>query len=242
MATGDGAAMTTEQFVARLAAALGDALEAVVLFGSAARDEQHAGHSDVNLLVLLRRLGTAELGASLADAVAAWVASGHPAPLVMTSAEFRRSTDIFAMEVADILARHRVLHGTAPFAGLAVQPRDLRVQLEREAMGKLLKLRGAILSAGGHAERQRVLLARSHSSFVVLFRAAERLAGGDGGQPADGVIRSVAARVGFDAGPWLAVAAHRRGAPLADPAGVLAGVLAGAEKLAGWVDVFPTGG
>ncbi|MBI3792876.1 MAG: hypothetical protein HY275_18615 [Gemmatimonadetes bacterium] len=245
MATGNQgtSGMTLDTLVARLREALGSALEAVVLFGSAAVDEHHGEHSDLNVLVLLNRLGGPELGGVLGAVTRDWAAAGQPAPLVMTTAEFRRSTDIFAMEIADILARHRVLHGTAPFAGLTVSAGDLRVQLEREAMGKLLKLRGAIMTAAGDADRQRQLLARSHSSFLVLFRALERLAGGAPAAAPDALIGAAAARVGFDPAPWLAVHRFRRGMePLREPAATLSGVLAGAEKLAAFVDVYPAGG
>ena len=50
--------------------------------------------------------------------------------MTMTVAEWRGSADIFPMEYADILERHRVLHGTAPFEGVTVDARDLRLQLE----------------------------------------------------------------------------------------------------------------
>lgn len=234
--------MTPEALVPQLVAALGPALDAVVLFGSAAGAEHHATHSDVNVLVLLSRLGAAELSSGFAGVTRAWAAAGQPSPMVMTTEEFRRSADIFPIEIGDILARHRVLHGRTPFAGMAVKSQDLRLQLEQEAMGKLLKLRGAVLAADGDAERQRALLAKSFSTFMVLFRALERLAGAPPADGYDALVGAVARRVGFDPAPWLAVAAFRRGAaPLADPGALVAGYLAGAEKLAAYVDVYPVG-
>lgn len=234
--------MTPELLVPRLVSALGSALESVVLFGSAASEEHHAAHSDVNVLVLMSRLGAAELSPAFAAVTRDWAAAGHPSPLVMTTAEFRRSADIFPIEIGDILARHRVLHGVAPFKGLSVASKDLRLQLEQEAMGKLLKLRGAMLSAAGDAERQRATLAKSFSTFMVLFRALERLCGAPPPAGYDALVAAVAERVGFDAGPWLAVARYRRGAgPLDATAGLIGGYLAGAEKLAVFLDVYPAG-
>ena len=234
--------MGAEALAARLTAALGDALSAVVVFGSAAGPEHHAAHSDVNVLVLLSRLGTVELSPALADVVRDWAAAGQPAPLMMTVAEWRRSADIFPMEVGDVLARHQVLVGSAPFEGMVVARRDLRLQLEQEAMGKLLRLRGAILTTGGDHERQRQLLARSFSTFMVLFRAVERLAGATVPAGNEALVAAVAGRVGFDGRPFVDVARFRAGgAPPAEPAGLLAGYLAGAEKLAAFLDVFPAG-
>ena len=234
--------MTPEALVPRLVSALGSALDGVVLFGSAAGHEHHGAHSDVNVLVLLARLGALELSPAFAEVTRDWMAAGHSAPMVMTTDEFRRSTDIFPIEIGDILARHRVLHGRVPFDGMTIVPADLRLQLEQEAMGKLLKLRGAILGAGSDVERQRALLAKSFSTFMVLFRALDRLCGAEPASGYDALVRSVATRVGFDPAPWLAVAGYRRGASaLEDPAALVGGYLAGAEKLAAYVDVYPLG-
>ncbi len=234
--------MGTDALVPRLVAALGASLDAVVLFGSAAGSEHHQAHSDMNVLVLLSRFGPGELTPAFAAVTRDWAAAGQPTPLVMTSAEFHRSTDIFPIELGDILARHRVLHGEVSFAGMQVAAANLRLQLEQEAMGKLLKLRSAILAADGDADRQRALLVKSFSTFMVLFRALERLVGAPPTDGYDELVGSVAVRVGFDAAPWLAVARHRRGAgPLDGPAALLPGYLAGAEKLAAFLDVYPTG-
>ena len=64
------------------------------------------------------------------------------------------------MEYADILERHRVLDGTPPLDGITV-PRHLRLQLEQEAMGKLLRLRQGVLLAGTDGKRQVELLRRA---------------------------------------------------------------------------------
>ena len=75
------------------------------------------------------------------------------------------------MEYADILERHRMLHGAPPFDGIHVDPVILRRQLEHEAMGKLLKLRRGILATGGDVKRQTALLADSASTIMVRFPA-----------------------------------------------------------------------
>ena len=234
--------MGADELVARLTSALGDALAAVVLFGSAAGAEHHADHSDVNVLVLMRRLTSVELSPAFSAVTGDWEAAGQPAPLVMTVEEWRRSADIFPIEVGDVLSRHRVLFGAAPFEGMSVAPRDLRLQLEQESMGKLLKLRAAILAAGADSARQRHLMVRSFSTFMVLFRALERLVGAPPAPDSEALVRAVALRVGFDPAPYLAVLKHRQGgAPLDNPSALVEPYLAGAEKLAAFLDVFPAG-
>ena len=236
------AAMTLDQLVARLRAALGDVLQAVVLYGSAASSEHHEKHSDVNVLVLVDRLGSAELGPAMSGVTQEWRDAGNPAPLLLTVREWQGSADIFPMEYADILERHRVLHGVLPRDGIVVLPADLRLQVEHEAMGKLLQLRAGILSAGSDAKRQRALLAASLSTFMVIFRGVERLHGAVPAAAYDALARGVAARAGFDPDAFVRVSQHRRGADaLAEPQSVLAGYLAGAEKLVAYLDVFTTG-
>ena len=236
------ATMTLDDLVGQLRSALAGGLEAIVLYGSAAGDEHHAGHSDYNVLVVVDRLTMAELGGPLSALTRAWRDGGNPAPLILTREEWRRSADIFPMEYADILDRHRVLYGTPPFDGMTIGPADLRLQVEHEAMAKLLQLRTALMGAGRDAPRVRTLLAASLSTFMVIFRAVERLHGARPDSSYEVVARAVAARAGFDAVPFERVAGHRRGTDALDDAiDVAAGYLGGIEKLVRYLDVFLTG-
>ena len=146
------ATMTLDDLSAQLSRAFGDQLVAVVLYGSAARGEHVARRSDFNVLVMVRTLAPAALRAAAATAHA-WHAAGNPPPLILTEAEWRSSRDVFAIEFADILERHRVLTGAFPDGPRTVDPAHLRHQLEFEAMGKLLRLRRGILACNGDATR-----------------------------------------------------------------------------------------
>src|SRR6476659_7661151 len=160
------ARMTLDELVAQLRAAYGTGLRSVVLYGSAAAGEHIAKRSDYNVLVIVDSLDATRLAAASA-AARAWADAGNPAPLTLTTSEWKSSTDIFPMEYADILERHKVLHGAAPFEGIRVEARDLRLQLEHEAMGKLLRLRQGVLASGGDGERQIELLAASASAIMI---------------------------------------------------------------------------
>lgn len=233
------AKMTLDELVTELSTAHGDALEAIVLYGSAARLlGPPAGTIDV--LVVVRTLADAALGAA-GTATRAWMKAGHPAPLTLTSAEWRTSADIFAIEYADILSVHRVLFGALPTDGLAVSRRDLRLQLEREVMGKVIQLRREMQARHGDGSAQRALLEAAHGTIFALFRAALRLTQGLTAPylDTDIVARDVAAKAGFDAAPFLALVAHRRGTAKLndrDAATVLRGCHDGLERLAAWLD------
>jgi hypothetical protein len=177
-----------------------------------------------------------------AGAVAqSWGESGNPPPMTMTTAEWRSSADIFPMEYADVLERHRVLYGTPPFEGIVVSKADLRLQVENQAMGKLLRMRQAIMAAGTDGKRQMALLEDSLSSLMVLFRAITRLIGEVPTTDYVALSEGVAGKASFDAAPFVRVVRHVRGEQKlssADAPGVLAGYLAGLEQLVRYLDRF----
>jgi hypothetical protein len=165
---------------------------------------------------------------------------------VLTAAEWRSSADVFPVEYADILSRHRVLHGALPTEGLTVATADLRLAVEREAVGALLQVRRGVLAAGADPARRADMLAASVGPLVTLFRGALRVHGLQPPTDATDVCRELGFRAGVDPAPFLRVLAHRRGtAKLAGAAvhEVLAGYLAGLERLVAHLDqVQPAGG
>ncbi len=237
------ARMTLDELVDQLRKAYGEGLRSVVLYGSAAGGEQAPDRADHNVLVVVDALPLERLRAVAATA-RAWAEAGNTPMMTLTTAEWRGSADVFPMEYADILERHRVLHGEPPFEGIRVRPEHLRHQLEFEARGKLLHLRQQALAAGWEGRRELALLEASLSTILVLFRAALRL---DGGRPPadnEALVRDVASRAGLDEAPLLAVVRHVRGKPrlTADGASaVLAGYLSGVEGLVSYIDRHSAG-
>jgi hypothetical protein len=232
--------MTLDELVSQLRAAYGTALRSVVLYGSAAAGEYDQRRSDYNVLVVVDALDPSRLAAA-SSAARAWAEAGNPAPLTLTTSEWRGSSDIFPMEYADILERHRVLHGDAPFDGIRVDLKDLRLQLEQESMGKLIKLRQGLLAAGNDSDRQLELLAASRSTIMVIFRAFLRLHGEKPSTDNLAVTDAVARRAGFDATPFARVVRHVRGEgklPASEAGTVLAGYLRGMEQLVAYLDRY----
>jgi hypothetical protein len=236
------AKMTLDELVSQLKKAFGESLEAVVLYGSAAAGEHIPRRSDYNVLVIVRELGLAELEREAAIA-RAWGEAGNPPPLTLTASEWRGSSDIFPMEHADVLERHRVLYGTPPFDGLSVRPHDLRLQLEHEAMGKLLALRQGVLAAGGERKKQVELLGASLSTFMVIFRALLRYHGESPPLDYERLIEAVSVKTGMNGAPFARVVRHHRGSePLPERVvqEVLSGYLAGAHALVDYLDRLET--
>ncbi|MBV6521196.1 MAG: hypothetical protein MNPFHGCM_01323 [Gemmatimonadaceae bacterium] len=232
------AKMTLEQLAAQLVAVYGTGLRAIALYGSAARGDRLTTTTNLNVLVVVDEIAMDHL-AREAAVTSAWKEAGHPPPLTLTIEEWRGSADIFPMEYADILAHHRMIHGTLPVDGVSVRPRDLRLQLEHEAMSKLLRLRHAVLSAGGEEQAQRALLRDSISSFMTLLRTVVRLNDMEPAVDSDAVLTQLDGRSGIDVAAFRRVLRYARGDATLDRQGVrdaLAGYLGAATSLARYAD------
>jgi hypothetical protein len=232
--------MKLDELVDQLKKVYGADLRAVVLYGSAAAGEHIAKRSDYNVLVIVDEFTMDHMrtGAAVARA---WGEGGNPPPLTLTLSEWRGSSDIFPMEYADILERHRVLFGEPPFDAIVVDRHHLRLQVEHEAMGKLLKLRQGVLGAGGDAKAQINLLGASLSTIMVIFRAVERLHDAVPPTDYDRLSRDVARRVGFDPEPFARVVRHVRGEVkigVGDVSTVLAAYLDGMYRLVAYLDRY----
>jgi predicted nucleotidyltransferase len=199
-----------DELVQKLRAAAGDNLKSAVLYGSAVRGEFHPKHSDLNVLCVLERLDASGL-AKLGPAATWWMRRGHPAPLLFTREALHRAADVFAIELLDIKAGHRVLFGEDVFTTMEVPMGLHRLQVERELRINLIRLRQHFLAARSSPKAVMKLMTESVSSFVALFRHA-LLALGE--QPPDGkrdIVNRLAGLVGFDATAFQTVFDVREG-------------------------------
>src|SRR6266568_3083037 len=101
---------------------------------------------------------------------------------------------------------HRLLAGRDPWSGIRVDRDDLRRQLERELMGKLVRLRQAYAALWAEPKRLAGVIVGSAPGFFTMLRALLRLAG-----------RPVPARpetlVGFTAAELAPLIRHAEGGP-----------------------------
>jgi hypothetical protein len=218
--------------------ALGKDLVSLVLYGSAARGDYHAAHSDVNLLLILTDASAAALR-PIGPIVHRWVKTGHPPPLIFAEHGWRGSTDVFPIEIEDMRQAHRVLRGRDPLEGLATSAADQRQELEREVLGKLLQLRAEYAASGPHPKALEALLVTSASTFFALFRAVLRLTGSVPPQPPEDLVRAAARLVGFDPGAFdwvLRRLAGHQAAHLTQFDPIAERYLGAIERLAEYVD------
>jgi predicted nucleotidyltransferase len=121
--------------------ALGDTLDSIVLYGSAAEGRLRPS-SDVNVIFVLTRFDPVRHDA-FSDAVRLAQAAIRLAPMFLLRDEIPHASTAFAVKFADIVRRHRVLHGTDPFATLTI-PRDrLVARLLQVLLNLRIRLRAA---------------------------------------------------------------------------------------------------
>jgi predicted nucleotidyltransferase len=158
------------ELVKRLGEFAGTNLECVILFGSAARGDFREGHSDLNVVCILKSLSVEELG-RLAGVVKWWcVDQKEPAPLFFTHEELRQAADVFAIEILDMKQGRRVLYGEDLVANIEVPMNLHRLQIERDLRTVLLKLRQHYLRAPGNAHELAPVLRKSFSGVLTLLR------------------------------------------------------------------------
>ena len=124
--------------------ALGDTLDSIVLYGSAAEGRLRPA-SDVNVIFVLNRFDAARIDA-LGDPVRVAQAAIRLAPMVLLRDEIPHAAAAFAVKFADIVRRHRVLHGTDPFADLPIARDRLVARLTQVLLNLRLRLRASYLT------------------------------------------------------------------------------------------------
>jgi hypothetical protein len=161
---------------AELTTACGEALRSLVVYGSAAGDEFDPERSDVNLAVVLDPCDGSHLR-RIAQWWTRWRRMRLAAPLVLSARELARSRDVFPLELLDLRARHRTLAGSEVFADLVVEPEAVREECEREAKGKLFRLRGLYVELSGDTEALHQLMLDSRKTFLFVIRGLLHLRG-----------------------------------------------------------------
>jgi predicted nucleotidyltransferase len=228
----------SEEFVKRCRAAAGANVEAIILFGSAVSGDFHPGLSDLNLFIVLRD-GSFSALQSLSPVVKWWNSEKQPPPLCMTRRELERSTDVFAIELLDMVQHHRVLFGEDVLKGLHISTHLHRIQVEYELREKLILLRQHLLLADGNHSRLWDVLLHSVPSFVALFRHALIALGSDTPSGRREAVEKLSQQIGFDSSAIvqaLDVRERKADPKKLDVNDVCARYLAAIEKVAAAVD------
>jgi len=198
------------ELVRRLKNALDSDLKAVVLYGSAVTGEFLSKHSDLNILCIVERAGSAQLE-QLHPAAKWWTSQGNPAPLIFTFDELQRSADVFAIELVDMKLHHRMLLGDDFFDQFEVPLRLHSLQLERELRTNWIRLRAAVVSAPPKKKAHLTIMLASVPAFCALFRHALWVLGNPMPATKREAVDGVAALTGANPAAFHAVLDLREG-------------------------------
>jgi predicted nucleotidyltransferase len=161
-----------DALVDALRAALGDGLEAVLVFGSAARGAYVDGESDVDLAIVLRDDGPAKL-AAIAPALALARASARIEAVILRADEIARASDCFPLFYEDIARSAVPLVGANVFAGVAVDPEHRRVRIEQELREARIRLRRIVTDFGADPSFGRAIERKTKQVRAPLFALLE---------------------------------------------------------------------
>lgn len=210
---------------------LGDDLDSVLVFGSAARGGYRAGESDVDLMIVLRRDPQAHLEA-IGPALLLARFSARIEAMIVVRDEIARSADCFPLLYADIASCSVALHGTSPFAGMQIESEHTRLRIEQELREARIRLRRVVTDMAGPAfgrAIERKLKQLRGPLFALL-----RLRGHRQPDQLEAVFDGAAKRYGLDLAPLT------RARELPGPAYATLVLLL--DRALADVDVVPVGG
>jgi predicted nucleotidyltransferase len=201
---------TLRPYLAQVQKLFGAALEAVILYGSAAGGEYLPGKSNINLLILLAKQDT-ELLKQYAALHKRWQKEQIVVPLFLTLEELKSSLELFPLEYMEIQEQHVLLAGRDPFPELRIGLKNLRLQCEQELRGNLLRLRQRFVEGGASTEAITILLPLSLTALLPCLRGLLRAKERPVERSADGVLQAVEKEFGIDTAAFHHVLNLKRG-------------------------------
>jgi hypothetical protein len=165
-----------QDLIDQLSATEGENLLAVVVYGSSLTAPEQAVKSDYQWLVLTKRLNAEDLR-RIRPVIRGLVSQGYPMPAFFTAQEFRDSLDVFPIEFRQMKRAYEVIYGIDPLAEAEASGANLRLQIEYELRGKLLRVRSLYLPASESSSNLLQLMTESVISFVRVMRSMLDLLG-----------------------------------------------------------------
>ena len=190
-----------DELVRRLVEVHGADLISVVQYGSAIHADAEPRRSDVQLMVLMRVLPAGQLARS-APVMRWWMDAGYPRAAYFTEGELANALDVFPIDFTQMRRAYLVLYGRDVLANAEISRANIRLLVEYELRGKLVRLRGLYLSAAGDSRRTLQLMTDSVVSFVQFLRPILELHGETAPVGRRETIQQIARRLVIDMSPF----------------------------------------
>ncbi len=210
-------ASEVERWARPFAETLGDGFVALYLYGSAADTDWDPEASDANLLLLAAALPSSTLRAL----AAAWPAGGPlgaPANVVALPADqLPRSTDTFALELAEVKYHGQLVMGRDALAELEIPDDAIRRHLERELRLIVVRLRRLFLNRSHEPRLLVAAMAEAAGGLAACARGLHFLIGSRSPLPTESAFATAADWAGVEPRAWLEAwrLRHEKDPPLA---------------------------
>jgi hypothetical protein len=162
------------------------------IVGSAVLPDFNEKLSDINSVVVLQNMDLKFI-TFLAPLGKKYGRKKIAAPLVMTPKYIQDSLDAFPVEFLDFMLVHKTVYGEDILKDIRIEKLPLRLQCEREIKTKLISLRQGYISSLGKKERLAIVLVRSITGSMALFRAIITLLGNEPPVPRAAVVKTFGA-------------------------------------------------
>jgi len=201
----DPLALTEEvkRWARPLVESLADNFASLYLYGSGLEAGFVPGKSDLNLLLVARSLSGSTLRALASAWPGDWAAGTRVNLVALTEDQVARSLDSFALEIADVRARGKLVAGHDSLGKDPVPADALRTHIERELRILLVRLRRGFLAARHEPDLLSGVLASSVATLVACARGIGYLTDAPVASSAESALTSAAGWAGIDSRPWL---------------------------------------
>ncbi|MDA8169276.1 MAG: hypothetical protein M0Z59_06195 [Nitrospiraceae bacterium] len=186
----------------------GGQIHSLYVVGSALTEDYHAGRSDINSIVVLKKMDMCFLK-FLSKMGKRHSKKKISAPLVMTPGYIEDSIDVFPLEFLNFRLIHKRVHGADLLGGLEISRHDIRYQCERELKVRLIGLRQGYISSMGGLEALNEGIFRSVKTYIPLFRGMIYMLGAEPPVARQDVLSKLSGLTGVDTSMFSKVhAAH----------------------------------
>lgn len=202
--------LAVSRFVERLITIHQGNVISIAIYGSAASGNFIPKVSDVNVVVIVKKLDFAVLKATL-KLVQEGRGRKINAPLFLTEDYIARSLDVFPIEFLNIKNHHVLVYGKDIFKDLSIDTAHMRIFCEQQVKGKLVRIRQAYLETGFNLRGKINLLYDSLNSLIPIFENLLRLRNQLVPSSKLEILRSIGKEFGVDDSAMIAVCQNRTG-------------------------------
>ncbi len=185
-------------------------LGALILFGSAARGDFIVGRSNINLLLVVKKM-SADLMQRAGLLHKEWGKHQFIAPLLMTEEDLVRSRSFFPLEFLQMTQIHTLLAGQDPFNEQQIDTTQLAWQSEQELMANVLRLRQRFIEGEGRNEAIQALLMLSISAVLPSIRGLLYVLGQSSKENDTKTLEMLPGAVDFDSSILLEILSMKKG-------------------------------